>query len=187
MDLKRVAQRLEQFEGCVPYMYLDTAKPPVVTCGIGMALPSVAHAQQLPWMVGGEPAEPADVREDYSRVMAAEPGMAAGFYERLTRCRLAPEECHRRLESFLEGLWGRVRVQLEADGLPVPAQEALMDMAFNLGVSGVMRKFPRMLAAITERNWEAAARESHRMGVGEKRNQAVAQLFREAKSAAAGA
>jgi lysozyme len=62
---------------------------------------------------------------------------------------------------------------------PEPAQEALFDMAFNLGLNG-LKKFPSMLAAVDAGEWETAAAECHRRGINEDRNQQTAALFRQA-------
>ena len=62
------------------------------------------------------------------------------------------------------------------DGLPVPAQDALFDMAFNLGIGGLL-EYPHMLAALKARDWDTAAAQCHRRGIGEARNQYTADLF----------
>jgi len=65
--------------------------------------------------------------------------------------------------------------------LPEPAQRALLNMAFNLGIRGVL-KFQRMLAALRRRNYEAAAREcldSRWAGQVGERAERIAALYRE--------
>ena len=52
-------------------------------------------------------------------------------------------------------------------------------MAFNLGVGGLL-KFHNLLAACNAADWETAAKECHRQGIGESRNQETAALFRQA-------
>ncbi|HEY7392294.1 MAG TPA: hypothetical protein VH640_27495, partial [Bryobacteraceae bacterium] len=66
---------------------------------------------------------------------------------------------------------------------PEPAQEALFDMAFNLGIAG-LHKFPKLLAGVNSQNWEIAAAECQRQGISEARNQETASLFRRAESLA---
>ena len=43
--------------------------------------------------------------------------------------------------------------------------------------------YPRMLAAIDVRDWNTAAAQSHREGIGEARNQETAALFQSASAA----
>jgi GH24 family phage-related lysozyme (muramidase) len=63
---------------------------------------------------------------------------------------------------------------------PEPAQEALFDMAYNLGISGLQKKFPNMMAAVHAGQWDVAAAQCHRTGIGEPRNQRTAALFQQA-------
>jgi GH24 family phage-related lysozyme (muramidase) len=65
---------------------------------------------------------------------------------------------------------------------PGPAQEALFDMAFNLGLGGLL-KFPTLLKAVNEGDWATAAAQCHRRGIQNARNQATAALFLQAGSA----
>jgi len=64
---------------------------------------------------------------------------------------------------------------------PEPVQEALFDMAFNLGLGG-LKKFPKMLQAVDAGDWETAAQECHRAGIQAARNEETAALFRQAES-----
>src|SRR5205807_1406002 len=61
---------------------------------------------------------------------------------------------------------------------PEPAQAALFDMAYNLGIGG-LKKFPHMLAAVDAADWDTAAKECHRNGIGDARNAETAALFRQ--------
>jgi hypothetical protein len=53
-------------------------------------------------------------------------------------------------------------------------------MAYNLGVNGLLTKFPKMLAAVDSGDWETASAESARKGIADRRNAATAALFRAA-------
>ena len=65
-----------------------------------------------------------------------------------------------RLEKdFLKGLRGLFP---GFDGYPQPAQRALVDMAYTLGVSGLEKKFPRVVKACREGEFADAAKHSHR-------------------------
>jgi GH24 family phage-related lysozyme (muramidase) len=52
-------------------------------------------------------------------------------------------------------------------------------MAFNLGIGGLM-KFHNMLVAVNAGQWDVAAAQCHRQGIGEARNQQTAALFLQA-------
>jgi hypothetical protein len=63
---------------------------------------------------------------------------------------------------------------------PPSAQEALTDMAYNLGVNGLRTKFPKFVEDVRKQEWDKAAQESKRKGVGAERNQAVRKLLEQA-------
>lgn len=61
--------------------------------------------------------------------------------------------------------------------LPLTAQVALWDMIYNVGPPNLRTEFPRLRQAILDGDWEEAARQSHRLGPSEERNQFVFDLF----------
>ena len=67
---------------------------------------------------------------------------------------------------------------------PEPVQEALFDMAFNLGLGG-LKKFTTLLHAVNTGDWATAAAQCHRIGISEERNRATAALFLQAGSSKA--
>lgn len=48
------------------------------------------------------------------------------------------------------------------DSFPEHAKVALVDMAFNLGITTLSKKFTKFNAAVNNKDWKAAAAESHR-------------------------
>ena len=54
---------------------------------------------------------------------------------------------------------------------------ALLDMAWNLGLKGLLDGYPRMLAAVQSGDGQMAAVESHRNGIGDVRNAWTAAKF----------
>lgn len=180
MNRNVVLERLKSFEGCVPYMYRCTGG--AVTAGVGHALFTSADAAGLEWEISARSASAEEIATDFEKVAAAPKGLAAARYEPLTACRLTDDYltslATRDIERF-EGALTKTFPQWSS--FPEPAQEALFDMAFNLGIAG-LHKFPRLLAAAEAQNWEIAAAECYRQGISEVRNQEVASLFRQAES-----
>ncbi len=174
MDINAAAARLKLFEGSIPYMYRCTGGK--ITVGVGHAMPSAADAAALNW--GG--AAPDAIEADYGRVAAAAVGDAAPHYATLTQCRMGSDAIDALLGADIETFAGTLTARLpEWRNYPEPAQQALFDMAYNLGVDGLL-KFHQMLAACAAGQWETAAAQSHRMGIGDARNNAIAALFRQA-------
>jgi hypothetical protein len=66
------------------------------------------------------------------------------------------------------------------DLYPLPAQLALMDMGFNLGVSGLKSTWPKLNQAIDAQDWKAASVSCYRPQVNAVRNAEVKRLFEKA-------
>ncbi len=56
-------------------------------------------------------------------------------------------------------------------------------MAFNLGVTGLVNKFPTFTRAAREGDWGKCADECRRRGISDERNEKTKELFNEAASA----
>lgn len=171
--IEALISTLIEHETPIAWMYLDTEG--IVTCATGHALFTVEDALKLPW------SHPDTVRAGYAAVKAAPAGKIASFYAHLTVCRLTPEAMKALLEADVEQVIAGLKKRLpELDAYPAPVQQALGDMGFNLGVSGLMNKFPTFVSAIRSRDWPLAAANCHRRGISEARNQATAALFQAA-------
>ena len=144
-DLKAELDRLERYEGRVPWMYLDNAAPPNVTCGVGYLIASVDEACRLPWhhVLDGLPASRAEIAADFLRVLAMRGGLRAAAYKGALRLATADidAEGFRRLRTFLDGL---PDVFPDFIGFPAGVQQALLDLAWNCGLTA-----PRGLAGWT--------------------------------------
>ena len=117
---------------------------------------------------------------DYSQVASAEKGLPAGRYQKLTTVRLSPDSVDQLLASDIAGYSNEITSRLPQWATwPEPAQEAVFDMAYNLGVAGFL-KYKKLLAAANKGDWFTAAMESHRNGIGDERNAEIAALFRQA-------
>jgi GH24 family phage-related lysozyme (muramidase) len=182
MDCKSAAERLKKFEGSTPYMYRCSGGE--ATIGVGHAICDAAHALQLPWT--GAPA-PTLITADFERVAAAEKGLLAARYENLTQCRLSAESIDALLLADIQMFKKDLAERLPAwQGYPEPAQQALFDMAYNLGVGGLL-KFHKLLAFCAAGDWETAATECRRAGIAASRNLETAALFQQAADARGGA
>jgi GH24 family phage-related lysozyme (muramidase) len=154
-----------------------------VTIGVGHAIATSADASKLTWQIGGAAAAPAQAAADFERVAAAPKGMLTSDYAGLTQCRMSDGGIDALVEADVQAFEAQLAATLPKwNSYPEPVQEALFDMAFNLGLGG-LKRFPRMLAAIDAGDWNTAAAQSHRQGIGEGRNQEIAALFQSASAA----
>jgi GH24 family phage-related lysozyme (muramidase) len=81
-----------------------------------------------------------------------------------------------------ELLPGLRRLVLQFDDFPLPAQRALVDIAYTVGLEELAR-FRNLLAACERRDFATAAEHCRRRGTREIRNAATRELFLQAAAA----
>ena len=199
IDVGALRDDLLRWEGNKPFMYLCSAG--YVTTGIGNKLANAQEAIALPWQhkATGLPATPPEIRTAFERVQTmtsefrredakAHNPFGPQHYEKVSDLVLpdgaASQLAVDRLEKdFLKGLRGLFP---GFDGYPQPAQRALVDMAYTLGVRGLETKFPSFVAACRDGNFAEAAEQSERKlkanggRKGDARNVATRNLLLEA-------
>jgi Ca2+-binding RTX toxin-like protein len=121
---------------------------------------------------------PADVAALYAGG-AGRRGAKAGAWVRANRgtlVEITPAQQKKLFEDVTYARYRQVAVNAfpDFDEYPLKVQEAIFDMAYNLGGFGA---FPTFSAAVRRQDWVTAARESNRPQVGELRNRVVRELF----------
>jgi GH24 family phage-related lysozyme (muramidase) len=176
---------LEIFEGIVPWMYLDTKG--FVTVAVGELLANPASALALAFVdANNQPSTPDAVQSEYSRVSTLPPGRyPAAFYRTLA----SPTLPHPAIDALLLNQLTHFDTQLSQrfrDYLtfPDPAKLGLLDMVYNLGVTGLFRGFPTFMNYVQDQNWAAAATQCHRNGPSLQRNDWTRQQFLAAAASA---
>ena len=173
--------KLKDFEGCVPWMYRDTAGK--VTVGVGLMLPNAAAACAQPFVTAeGLPsqnlASPEQIAEDFARVAALPPGKLPEFYKSAASPELPQPAIEANLTTVLTEFEATLRARIPSyDQLPDPVKVALLDMAYNLGPTGLLNGYPRLLEAVETGAWAQAATECTRGGIGHSRNAWTQQQF----------
>ena len=173
---------LRNFEGVVPWMYLDTVGK--VTVGVGLMLANEIAAHSLPFFKGERPATDQEISEEFVRVGAMKRGQPAKLYRKPTSLMLKDEAIDDLLKQHLVGSEGYLRSHLPGyDTLPDPAKLALLDMVYNLGPGRFFSEYPHLLADIANSNWRSAALASARKGPSNERNAWTRQQFLDAAKA----
>lgn len=168
--------KLKEFEGCVPWMYLDTVGK--VTVGVGVMLPDAASATGLPFRTAGRVATVEEIRAEFARVSGMPAGRAAAFYRCIREMELEQAAIDSRLRIVLQGFEGNLRSALaEYASLPDAVKMALLDMAYNLGPAGLLKGYPRMIEAVEQGAWAQAAAACLRRGPSAERNAWTRQQF----------
>jgi GH24 family phage-related lysozyme (muramidase) len=161
--------QLKLFEGCIPWMYRDTAGH--VTVGVGLMLPDSSSACALPFTSPSGPSTPRQIAAEFARVSALPPAKLPAFYKSPTSPELPQPVIDAKLSAVLEAFEAALRAKLPAyDALPDSVKIALLDMAYNLGPEGLLKGYPLMLRAIESSSWAQAAAECERHGVSAARN-----------------
>ena len=159
-----------QFEGNSPHFYLDGVH--IVTIGIGCTI-SKSASIKLPFAVKNTNlrATSFEIAKDFDEISNKPAGQKLSYYESFCKTYL-PEQYilslfDERLQQFLAQI--NARFPLLKD-FPESAQLVFVDMAFNLGISGLCTKFPKFLNHFLDQDFKLAATECERNGIGKARN-----------------
>lgn len=167
--LERLKPHIESQEGRENCIYPDSLGN--ATTGIGHLLAMVEDAMKLPFRrPDGKLASAAEIKSAWYLVRST---------GRRVQNILLPEGDIDAL--FLQDLKRFTPVLFRNFGtlvdIPQPAVVALYDMAFNLGG---FHDFPRLRMAVLAEDWNLAAEECHRLGIGARRNSDTRLLFLQA-------
>lgn len=202
LDYDRIYRDIVRWEGAIPYMYLDTHKPPLVTVGAGNMLPDEGAAEALPFKnaATGQPATRTEKAHAFRAVAAMKGSLAAKHYRlhpsiELPEAKVKELAINRIKTEFIPQI---KKLYPGFDGFPGPAREAILDIAYNAGVGQPERVahgrkhkatglfgFHRLKTAIDAGDWMGAARASHRSSSRPDRNEWARKLFEQAAHLAA--
>ena len=99
--LEQAMAKIKEFEGSIPWMYLDTVGK--VTVGIGLMLVNEIAAHGLPFTVGDRPAKLDEIGREFARVSAMKPGQLAKFYFLKQGLQLPDTVIETKLRDTMEG------------------------------------------------------------------------------------
>jgi len=158
---------MQQHEGNVPHMYLDSEG--YVTIGIGSLVSSVSVAQKLPFVHDKthKKTTASEIKTEFRNVLKQKKlspiKYKALFYKRFTHLILTQNMIDNLLMSQLANFYKELkRLYAKFDTYPLEVKLALFDLIFNLGMTKLRKKFPKFNRAILAGDWKKAANESHR-------------------------
>lgn len=178
MTNERIFDHISRFEGVVNHLYLDTNGH--VTVGCGNLVPNVASCTQLNMIdrANHTKATQDELADEYRAVHALEKGKRASYYKQVCNLEMTMPEIRRLFDSRITEFTGYLRnLYLGYDEFPGTVRLALLDLIFQLGPGNLKRNWPKLKAAVTARDWSAAAKEGHRSFSSTARNIATAELF----------
>ena len=126
-------------EGRVSYLYRCTGGK--VTIGVGHACESTSDACKLAMVTAaGSPAAAAEIANAYAAVSSAPLGLPAKDYRSLSELNLPEDAIDQLWSDDISTFTTSLRKNIpNFDTYPDPAQDALFDMAYNLGIGGLLR------------------------------------------------
>lgn len=183
LDLNRVFEAIVEEEGFYDHMYLDSAEPKsLVTVGYGKMLNSPEEAAKYPFQINDTPASETQIRQAWNAVYNSVRGRnnyTASYFASMTTVRITEEDARAITIAHIQGNLDSAREAFtDFDDYPIPAQEAILDMAYNLGISSAgVSKFPTFNKHIRNKDFAAAATESNRPQLRHSRNIHVRELL----------
>ncbi len=189
---KKVAKKIEEYEGRTNHMYLDPKGK--VTIGVGHLIVNKAAVGSIILCItkNNVPSQIASMKEkedEYDSILRQPTSHIASWYKRHTKLIMKKEDIESLLDnhilSFYQELTGIYQKSKgyheDFDNFPENVQLALFDMIFNLGANQITKEFPGFNKALKACDWQTAAQESNRPDVNSARNNYVKQLLTSTK------
>jgi GH24 family phage-related lysozyme (muramidase) len=178
--------KIEQYEGRVEHMYLDTRG--FVTVGVGHFVQDASAAIKLPFInsTNNQLATADEIRSEFSRIKSRPFGKSesASKFKPFTKLILTEQfmddQITRHIKNFEKELKAIYGVE-QFSSFPDDVKLALFDMIFNLGMSKLRDSYTKFNGYIRNGNYVQAAAESKRNGVPTERNAYVANLLRSSR------
>jgi len=174
----KVRGLIKEGEGCIPHMYLDTVEK--VTVGVGNMLkkPSSAAALSFEIEATGEKASTETIEKEFELISQQESPRPAKYYKQFTQLILSDYEINQLLDVRLDKFESKLRQDFpKYDEYPDAARLGLIDMAYNLGSKGLIKKFPTFTNAARKADWLTCANECRRKQIQDSRNDTVKSMF----------
>lgn len=163
--------RYIKFEGKPDHFYLDGRKN--VTIGIGclISAPTAAAKLYFKHRTTSEDASFSEVLAEYQKVAESMPNQSLSYYKDLTKLYIENDDIMTLFEFRLVNLRTGLQRQLPYFiTLAASIQDVVEDMGFNLGVTGLVSKFPKFCIALQNKDYTLAATECWRNNISEERN-----------------
>jgi len=188
-----VSKKIEEYEGRIPHLYLDTVGK--VTVGIGHMVPNkVAMSTVTMYRKGANNllvlATATERHAEYDAIKKQSFGRSYGaaLFKKHTTLIMKDVDIDvqrdKHIQSFYKEITGYYTTangfSKEFDSMPVEVQKALFDMVFNLGFTKLKNQYVKFNGFIKLEKWDDAAKQSNRIGISPARNKYVFGLLKSA-------
>jgi GH24 family phage-related lysozyme (muramidase) len=158
---------LKSHEGVIEHIYLDSVG--LQTVGVGFLLRQPTDVLRYTW------SDVAQAREDWFALQNLKgpeveyTKLSARWYKKHTKARLLDVDSA--LQQKIQSFDSQLRTRgLPMDTIPTAAWEGVIDLAYNVGVAGLLGGFPKFCASLKAFDFKGCARECRRPQVSASRN-----------------
>jgi len=182
----RAASVIMRHEAFIDHFYLDSVG--VVTIAIGRAVETADEAVMLnkgplPFSIFHQCASNDTVRNEWEIVadMAeTHTGYKADFFKQHSGVRCDQKDAINLLHEDIRERLERVTPHFDNFGdLPDAAKIVIAGLAYNTGSHNWEKRWPKFTKAVNNKDWKEAARQSHRKGISDERNEETHKLILE--------
>lgn len=179
-DLSLYIDNCRHFEGVVPWLYLDTKGN--VTIAVGKLVPTLGVADSLPLKIFSDStiASSDQIASDWSRIKSMPFGPKYGnrYFHAKTSVYMIDSDINALLSFTIQPILTELKAVFIAWSSYVSGvKQVVVDMAYQLGVTGLQDDFPQFCLDIKAEKWADAAAESHRRDANADRNLWASRLL----------
>ncbi len=176
-EINTLRTNIERYEGKVPHMYLDSRG--FVTVGVGHLLSKVEDAQKVLFQkANGEAASAEDIAAEFTRVAEQQGNRVASYYKQFTTLSLSDDTMDQLTNKHIDSFYDELKVIYDDfDTFPSSVKLALFDLIFNLGMTSLRKKWPKLNGCVAAKDWAGAADNCRRRGIADERNDYVKTLL----------
>jgi hypothetical protein len=111
------------------------------------------------------------------QIAEQEANHAASYYQSFTPLRLSGSTIDQLTEKHIDSFYTELKtIYSEFDSFPADIKLALFDLIFNLGMTNLRKKWPKLNGCIAAKDWNAAEN-CRRRGIADERNEYVKALL----------
>ncbi|TDX58964.1 hypothetical protein [Orenia marismortui] len=184
-ERKQLKKILLEGENKTTYMYCDTKGN--VTIGVGHLISNLNVAIKLPFKRKSDnhKADANDIEKEYKKMKSIwkkNSNYIHTYYGKKASLYISEADIDNtfKLDILKKEINIKAALQKKGivyDNLSREVQLAIFDMAYNMGATGLVNKFPNFIVAIKDANYKEAAKQSSRLDVSKKRNLFVKRLL----------
>lgn len=186
-----VSKNIENYEGRIPHLYLDTVGK--ITVGIGHMIPNKTSMSTVKMYKKSSSnnssvlATMAEKHAEYDSIKKQPYGRNYGSasFKKHTTLIIKDFDMNAQRDKHIQSFYQELsRYYSVANGfiqpfdtMPVNVQKALFDMVFNLGITRLKVQYVKFNGFIKLGKWADAAKQSNRLGISPLRNKYVYDLL----------